>query len=249
MNISNLVSYGTFNLSKKFKKILEPIISIANDMGSKLYIFGGFLRDLLDNKMPTDGDIYVEGRSSSELTSELLRKGIIKKKKDYIGPISMKEDIQVVLSETVIYDIEFDFVSSDLANIEDYLKRTDFTINTLYYDLQTNKLFDPTGRGISDIKNRILYPNSNMLTPLEVLRTVKFVILYNYTLDPKTVKLINIVAPDLVDVNVGLATKILQRVYNYAPEKTEKLMSQLGILDYIPDYIFESIKNKEVNYV
>lgn len=65
------------------------------------------------------------------------------------------------------------------GSITDDCLRRDLTINSLYYDITNCKLLDITGRGVSDIKNRIIAtPMEPDATydddPIRILRTVRF---------------------------------------------------------------------------
>ncbi|XP_074289287.1 tRNA nucleotidyltransferase cca2-like [Silene latifolia] len=66
--------------------------------------------------------------------------------------------------------------------------RRDLTINSLFYNLNTNAVEDFTGRGIADLKlGKIVTPLSPKGTflddPLRVLRAIRFAARYNFTLD------------------------------------------------------------------
>jgi tRNA nucleotidyltransferase (CCA-adding enzyme) len=66
--------------------------------------------------------------------------------------------------------------------------RRDFTINALFYNLQTQCIEDYTGRGLLDLQNRILEtpldPTVTFLDdPLRILRAVRFAIRFQMTMD------------------------------------------------------------------
>ena len=66
--------------------------------------------------------------------------------------------------------------------------RRDFTINALFYNLQTRAVEDFTGRGLKDLQNRILEtpldPSVTFLDdPLRILRAVRFAIRFQMTMD------------------------------------------------------------------
>ncbi len=62
--------------------------------------------------------------------------------------------------------------------LEDALRR-DLTINSMFYNINSNTIEDLTGRGISDLKNRVamtpLPPLKTFIDdPLRVLRVIRF---------------------------------------------------------------------------
>lgn len=227
-----------FVLPQIFQHLLEPINQVAKELEVNLYLFGGFMRDILSKEMPEDVDVYVENISSIQFSNELILRGIIKKKKDLIGSIPFKEDIILVLSQTKIYDYDFDFVSSNLPSIEEYTKRVDFTINTLYYNLSNNELIDPTGYGVQDIKNKVLRINSGILTPIECLRAVKLAILYNYNISKETANIIRSFAVNIPKIkDEGVIIKILDKIYSVDKEGSELLLKNLGMYQYLEKYL------------
>jgi tRNA nucleotidyltransferase/poly(A) polymerase len=70
--------------------------------------------------------------------------------------------------------------------------RRDFTINSLFYNLQTNCIEDYTARGIQDLQNRrLITPFPPSITfyddPLRLLRAIRFTIRFRLTMDPTIV--------------------------------------------------------------
>lgn len=68
-------------------------------------------------------------------------------------------------------------------------QRRDFTINALFYNLQTGKVEDYTGQGVDDLKKGLLRtPASATVTfnddPLRALRAARFAARFNLKLHP-----------------------------------------------------------------
>lgn len=216
-----------------YKKILDLIKEEAKKLNIKLYLYGGFLRDFLSGELPVDLDIFVQGITSTQFTDNLLKKGIIDSKKDLIGNLPFKESVQLILSQTTIKDISIDFVSSNLDTIEEYIKQTDFTINSLYYDLLEDKLYDLTKLGIRDILNKVLRLNSSDLTPIAGLRAIKFMILKGYTATPEVIQSIKEKSEDIKKLDKKIIYKILSKCLKVDPEKTELILKQINLQDLI----------------
>jgi tRNA nucleotidyltransferase (CCA-adding enzyme) len=71
---------------------------------------------------------------------------------------------------------------------EDAMRR-DFTINSLFYNLNTQQVEDFTNMGLDDLNNKIIRtPLPPSLTfqddPLRILRAIRFSARYNFTLHP-----------------------------------------------------------------
>jgi len=77
--------------------------------------------------------------------------------------------------------------------LEDALRR-DFTINSLFYNVRTNKIEDWTGRGLDDliVHRRIVTPVDAHTTfhddPLRILRAIRFCVRLDFTLDDEIVQ-------------------------------------------------------------
>lgn len=70
--------------------------------------------------------------------------------------------------------------------MDDALRR-DFTINSLFYNINTGNIEDYTERGLSDIENRVIRtPLEPLVTftddPLRVLRCFRFKSRFNFTI-------------------------------------------------------------------
>jgi len=74
---------------------------------------------------------------------------------------------------------------------EDAVRR-DLTINALYYDIFNRNVLDPTGRGLSDIENRVIRTsneNPNAVfddDPLRILRVIRFSAKYGWRIEETT---------------------------------------------------------------
>ena len=81
----------------------------------------------------------------------------------------------------------------EVGTIEEDAVRRDFTINALYENPITGEILDPTGKGLSDIKNRTLRfignPKERLKEDaLRVFRFYRFLATKNLIADPKSMK-------------------------------------------------------------
>ncbi len=131
------------------------------------YLVGGSVRDFLMGKTSYDRDITIKNADifAKKIAQELDATFITL---DYENKI-----YRVVLKDKTNYlDI------SELLGgcIEEDLKRRDFTINAIAYDLEKNKFIDVTG-GMNDLKNGILRhirEENFKEDPLRILRAFRF---------------------------------------------------------------------------
>lgn len=83
--------------------------------------------------------------------------------------------------------------SVEIGNIKDDAKRRDFTINALYENPLTGEILDPTGKGLSDVKNKTLRfignPKERIQEDyLRVFRFYRFLATKGLSADPKSLK-------------------------------------------------------------
>ena len=132
------------------------------------YLVGGSIRDLFTKKCELcDRDISIKG-------AEKFAKKIANQfDATFITLDSENQIFRVVLKDKINY---LDISELQGKTIEDDLKRRDFTINAIAYDLAQDKFIDVTG-GLQDLKNGILrhIDDKNFEEdPLRILRAFRF---------------------------------------------------------------------------
>lgn len=83
--------------------------------------------------------------------------------------------------------------SVQVGTIEEDAMRRDFTINSLYLNPWTGEIHDPTGRGLEDLKNRIIRFNGKASDRikedyLRIFRAYRFASQLGFELERKTLK-------------------------------------------------------------
>ncbi|HTQ11749.1 MAG TPA: HDIG domain-containing protein [Fimbriimonadaceae bacterium] len=150
-----------------------------------LWLVGGAVRDeLLGRPSKNDFDLVTRG-SSADLARMLFDKGV-----SPIAPViyerfgtAMVEagevKIEIVTARRESYESESRKPNVEAATLEEDARRRDFTVNALLRNLHTGELFDPLGRGLSDLRAAVLRtpldPSETFHDdPLRMLRAVRF---------------------------------------------------------------------------
>ena len=131
------------------------------------YLVGGIIRDFLTGKSSVDRDIAIKG------AEEFAHKIAEKFDGTFITLDSVNKIYRVVLPDKTNF---LDISEIEGNSIEEDLKRRDFTINAIAYDLKNDKFIDTTG-GINDLENKVLRHISGKNfeeDPLRVLRGFRF---------------------------------------------------------------------------
>ncbi len=131
------------------------------------YLVGGIIRDFLTGKTSVDRDIAISG------AEEFAHKIADKFGGTFITLDSVNKIFRVVLPDKTNF---LDISEIEGSTIEEDLKRRDFSINAIAYDLKNDKFIDTTG-GINDLENKVLRHISDKNfedDPLRLLRGFRF---------------------------------------------------------------------------
>lgn len=144
--------------------MLKPLFG-----GARVYLVGGFLRDCLLGRVSCDIDFVVEDACSCALAKKIADEV----DGHFVALDEENKIYRVVFADKVHY---VDFADCTGKSIEDDLKRRDFTINALAYDINNSSLIDLTG-GLDDLNASEIREISkeNMLDdPIRILRAFRF---------------------------------------------------------------------------
>lgn len=207
-------------------KIFSLLLAVSNKLPQHpiLRVAGGWVRDKLLGRDNKDIDVAIDNMSGAEFANAVV---------DYMRSIGeATKNVGVIKSNpeqskhletatTFIYGLPIDFVNlrtetyadSRIPEMkagtpqEDAFRR-DLTINSLFFNINTSKVEDFTGKGVEDLKNGIIRtPLEPLQTftddPLRALRAIRFASRYGFALDPKLIE-----AAKSPDVKEALRNKI-----------------------------------------
>jgi poly(A) polymerase len=143
------------------------------------YIIGGSIRDLLLDRIPTDYDIAVTGNPKK--FAENMAKNISGRLFEMGKPGQMI--IRVVSKDNI-----FDITSLNGSFIEDDLKKRDFTINAMAYDLSSGEIIDCLGglRDLADKKVRMVSTDVFKKDPIRLIRAYRIAACLNFEIESRT---------------------------------------------------------------
>lgn len=173
----------------------EEILNIANKIkssGGNLYLVGGAIRDELLGNKTHDKDYCVTGLSSKEF-KELFPQAIIRGNSFPVFILNGSEfALARIERKNGIGHKEFNIITDKSITIEQDLSRRDITINSIAQEVLTGKLIDPFN-GITDIQEKIIKATTNhfLEDPLRVYRVARFAAQLDFTVEEKTLELMN----------------------------------------------------------
>ena len=185
--------------------LIVNIAHTADAFGIKAYLVGGFVRDLLLSKKNKDIDVVVvgDGLAFADRLSEALKAFPVVKYHEFgTAMIPMHAmDIEIVSARKEVYSSDSRNPKVVLTDLDEDLKRRDFTINTMALSLNIPSLgefLDPF-HGVNDLNaRRIVTPLDPKETffddPLRMLRAIRFATQLDFEIEENTFKAIQLYA-------------------------------------------------------
>ena len=246
----------------KIKEALKKLYDISREYAIDTpYVVGGIPRDIYIGEEIETKDIDITTN-----TADVLMLAILFSKKTGLKLTLLEDGHAIVFSD----DFKLDFsthtiypevvehlqpVGSDLdVKMYEVFSR-DFTINTLHMHPLTEDILDPTGKGIADIKAKIIktpVPAEITLSadPRRAFRAVKFAVQYDFDIDSDIISFCN----DNFELfkNSDIDSFILDTIdasMKIDEDRTVALLKEMGLFKAVPlagklkDYL---IKNHSV---
>ena len=234
----------------KNNKIAYSILKLAGELGesqnTKIYVVGGFVRDLFLNRESVEVDLMVEGdgvKFARLLADKIGVKKIVPFEDFGTAKIPYSEiEIEVASARLEDYDkssrkpIEVQY-----TDIFGDLKRRDFTINAMAIDLRPKTfgdLFDPYN-GINDLNKQIIItpldPDETFSEdPLRMMRAAVFASRFNFNIDDKCLASMQKQADRITIVSAERITAELIKILETAkPSIGIIILQQTGLLKYV----------------
>lgn len=185
-------------LPKRLQYILIKIGKFADEYKVKVYLVGGIVRDIILKRENTDIDLTVCGDAIefAERIHKLFKKSKLHVFSKFKTATLKIQDfiIDLASSRVEFYENIADLPVVELSNLKKDLYRRDFTINAMAISINFKtygQLIDYYG-GFEDLKNkkiRILHKLSFIEDPTRILRCVKFMGRFNFSLEGNTLKM------------------------------------------------------------
>ena len=240
-------------INNKIIKAISKSIK-GTEYENKVFVVGGFVRDLIMGKDPKDIDLLIDGDINAgdgiAFAEWFCKKENIFKKDS--NPLVyglygtamfqfMGEKIECVAPRSEKYqnDSRKPVVSS--CTLEDDCFRRDFTVNSLFINISNNELVDYSKNGLNDIKNKVIRSTSNPdiifnEDPLRILRAIRFAARFNSTIEEKTfegmkrhVDRLEIISKERIQ------DEFSKMITSNNPEFAIRLLFEIGAYKYVFD--------------
>lgn len=215
----------------------DPVLNSIDELfkNYEAYLVGGYLRNyFINNEISADRDIVVKNNAIK------LAYDIADKLDATFVELDKENKIyRVVLKDKINY---FDIAEAIENDILKDVKRRDFTINSIFYNLNTKEIYDPLN-GISDIKNKLLKTaDLNNLTDdaLRFLRLYRFYSKTAFTIEKNLLEFTKDNFNKISSVALERINYEIMQIFEgkYAADTLEKMYND-GVLEMIFPFVKE----------
>lgn len=251
--LAQKISFKCYN-TRMTKELLVPpevshVTETLKNAGFAAYIVGGCTRDLLIGKAPKDWDVATNahpeevqklflhtfyendfgtvGVVNDDTSDETLKAIEVTTFREEVGYSDNRRPDEVTFSDT----------------IEDDLKRRDFTVNAIAYDVETKTFIDPYN-GQKDIKDKVLTAVGDPVErfnedALRIMRAVRLSAELGFDVSPETEKGILEVKENLTTIAIERIRDEFSRiVMSDTPSFGLRTLKKLGILElFLPELL------------
>ena len=199
-------SHDYLEVQDKIRRLPEDLVSlieivreVANEENHKVFIVGGFVRDLLLDRKNFDLDFVVEGNAINiaEKVNQRLNGRLISHKKFQTAVIKLpnKAHIDFVSARREYYEYPAALPKVEKSTIWNDLFRRDFTINCMAIELtgENQYLLIDYFSGLDDLFDkeiRALYNLSFIEDPTRIFRAIRFASRLHFSIEEETKKFI-----------------------------------------------------------
>lgn len=258
---AKIVEFDESKLTQTEQEIFDILKRVVadNNLDMTLRVAGGWVRDKLLGVNSKDIDIAVDRGSGEEfanLVHDWLENNGYEAKGVGIIEANPDQSKHLATATTFILGLPIDFVNLrtetyaensriptvSVGTPEEDAFRRDLTINALFYNINTGKVEDFTGKGIEDLKNGVIRtPLDPKITfkedPLRILRGIKFSARYGFQLAPDLIEaakdknIIDALDKKVSKERIGAELKGMLKSQN--PAQALRILKDLGLRDAV----------------
>jgi len=225
-------------------EIIIKTVKTLTDNGFEAFLVGGCVRDLLLHVKPRDWDITTNAKP--EQIQKLFPKTVYENKFGTVAIINEDtSDETLKIVEITPFRLESKYSDKRhpdtvhfAGNLEDDLKRRDFTINALAFNIVSRETID-LFNGQKDIKNKIIRTVGNPEDrfnedALRILRAIRLATELNFEVSRETQEAIKKQAHFLeIIAKERIKDEFVKIIMTDKPSNGIKMMQELGILKFV----------------
>jgi len=223
---------------------VSQVTQTLQKAGFEAHLVGGCVRDIISGKKPKDWDVTTNAKPD-QITA-IFPKTFYENDYGTVGVVNENTDDETLkIVEVTPYRIEG--IYSDkrrpdqvtfTEKIEDDLKRRDFTVNAIAYDISKGQIIDPY-KGQDDIKDKTIktvgVPHDRFSEDaLRILRAVRLSVELGFTINKDTADAIKKESAGLEEIaKERIRDEFIKIINSPSPMVGIILAQKLGILKYV----------------
>lgn len=221
------------------------MLNRLNSAGFQAYIVGGSVRDLLLRKAPKDFDVATN--ATPQQIKNLFKNGrIIGRRFKLVHIIFQREIIEVAtfrshgtVDENQQMNEKGMLVRDNVyGTLDEDAWRRDFTINSLYYNIEDASIIDFTS-GVEDVNNKIIRMIGDPTTryqedPVRMLRAIRFSAKLHFNIAPETAAPLPQISYLISHVSSSRLFDEMTKLYQCGEAgMVHKLLQQFGLFQHL----------------
>jgi len=212
---------------------IPPLLNKIRDLlpQTDIHLVGGAVRDMLLNRLARDLDFALPSKAIAS-----ARKVANALQADFMVLDKERDTARVILTDADGARTFLDFASWRGNSLEEDLRKRDFTLNAIAFDLQAQTLHDPLN-GASDLRARLLRacsPTSLADDPVRILRAVRLAAEFDFKIEPAVRKAMKESAPLLPNVSPERKRDEMFKILEGPkPDAALRALEMLGVFPHL----------------
>lgn len=221
------------------------VLNRLNGAGFEAYLVGGSVRDLLLRKAPKDFDVATNA-TPNQIKSLFRNARIIGRRFKLVHMLFHREIIEVATfrghepQETHQLTNEKGMLIRDnvYGTLEEDAFRRDFTVNSLYYNIEDSTIVDYTG-GVQDVHDKIIRIIGDPIKryqedPVRMLRAIRFSAKLHFEIAPNTANPIHKLSSLITHISGSRLFDEMTKLYQCGEaESVHRMLVQFKLFDYL----------------
>lgn len=249
---------------KHLQKVIE-----GSEFEEHVYIVGGYVRSIFMGREPNDLDIVVDLPDGGiRFANWMHEKGetngdVVVYPTFGVGMFRLNEFPEIELECVMTRGEQYHDKNSRkpetvFGSIHDDCVRRDFTVNALYLNISTSDVYDYTGKGLDDLKNKIIRVTNNNPDvvfsddPLRIIRGCRFASQLGFDIEKNTFESMKRNAERIKIVSAErIASELNKILMSPKPTKGLELLRKCGAMEmFTPEFsdLYTMTQNRYHDY-